>query len=71
MLTRILLVLVSLVIMAADTNHKTSHAATWHTGYKPCVTEDSDGPCYWDASVRGNHEGRSFTVTKTQKVVYQ
>jgi hypothetical protein len=27
----------------------------------PCPTEDSDN-CYWDGSVHGNGEGRSFTV---------
>ncbi|WNO27760.1 membrane protein [Microbacterium phage Huwbert] len=27
----------------------------------PCATEDSDN-CYWDASVQGNGEGRSFDV---------
>jgi hypothetical protein len=28
-----------------------------------CATEDSDGPCYWDAAKRGNGDGVSFTVT--------
>jgi hypothetical protein len=32
-------------------------------GYAPCPEEDSVGPCYWDARVRGNGEGRSFLVT--------
>lgn len=27
----------------------------------PCATEDSDD-CYWDAAVRGNGVGQSFTV---------
>lgn len=27
----------------------------------PCPTEDSDN-CYWDADVRGNGQGISFTV---------
>lgn len=26
----------------------------------PCPTEDSPGPCWWDAAARGNGEGHSF-----------
>lgn len=26
----------------------------------PCSHEDSPGPCYWDATERGNHMGHSF-----------
>ena len=26
-----------------------------------CETEDAPGPCYWDASACGNHQGQSFT----------
>jgi hypothetical protein len=32
-------------------------------GYMPCETEDDTRPCYWDASVRGNGDGRSFVWT--------
>lgn len=28
----------------------------------PCVTENSPGPCYWDADTMGNGEGVSFNV---------
>ena len=27
-----------------------------------CPTEDSPGPCFWDAKTQGNHKGRSFWV---------
>lgn len=27
-----------------------------------CVTEDDPGPCFWDASIRGNGSGTSFIV---------
>lgn len=36
-----------------------------------CATEDSQGPCIWDADVDGNGHGRSFIVTDTQRVIYQ
>ncbi len=29
---------------------------------QPCLTEDSKGPCFWDAGTRGNGKGRSFWV---------
>jgi hypothetical protein len=39
-------------------------------GYKPCATEDSAGPCYWDAAHRGNGKGKSFRVLANGKVEY-
>jgi hypothetical protein len=36
-----------------------------------CATEDSTGPCHWDATTRGNHTGRSFTRTSDGTTVYQ
>lgn len=30
--------------------------------FRPCVTEDSDGPCYWVADRRGNRRGESFII---------
>lgn len=39
-------------------------------GYFPCAHEDSPGPCYWDASVRGNGQGRSFVITDDGEVFY-
>lgn len=36
----------------------------------PCEFEDSPGPCFWDASLRGNGEGRSFWVDDQQRVHY-
>jgi hypothetical protein len=35
-----------------------------------CVEEDSPGPCFWDADVRGNGIGLSFTVDAQQVVHY-
>ena len=40
-------------------------------GYFPCEREDSAGPCYWDASVRGNGQGRSFVVTGDNEAFYE
>lgn len=37
-------------------------APDWQRGYPPCAAEDSPGPCYWDATERGNGAGRSFVV---------
>lgn len=39
-------------------------------GYSPCAQEDSVGPCYWDATTQGNHNGRSFVVTDDGEVFY-
>ena len=36
----------------------------------PCEYEDSTGPCYWDAQVRGNGEGRSFVIDENQEIHY-
>lgn len=36
----------------------------------PCVTEDSAGPCVWDASSRGNGHGVSFTRDAAGHVTY-
>jgi hypothetical protein len=35
-----------------------------------CATEDSAGPCRWDASRQGNGQGRSFWVDQDQQVHY-
>lgn len=39
-------------------------------GYAACENEDSDGPCYWDAEVEGNGNGRSFTVLEDNSIEY-
>ena len=31
-------------------------------GLMPCADEDGPGPCYWDASTRGNGIGSSFLI---------
>lgn len=41
------------------------------SGYFPCETEDAVGPCYWDAAVQGNGQGRSFVVTDDGEVFYE
>lgn len=33
-------------------------------GVPICATEDSDGPCLWDARVNGNRRGTSFWVDR-------
>lgn len=38
--------------------------------YEPCVEEDDVDPCYWDASTRGNGQGKSFIVTPSGRTVY-
>lgn len=38
--------------------------------YPPCESEDSDGPCRWDANKMGNGKGRSFTVEADGTVRY-
>jgi hypothetical protein len=60
----------------ADTTPTTQHATTtptpttttWHDGYQPCTEEDGSGQasCYWDATTRGNHEGRSYIIKDGQ-----
>jgi hypothetical protein len=41
------------------------------TNMPACATEDSIGPCYWDATTRGNHTGRSFHRLTDGTTVYQ
>lgn len=36
----------------------------------PCATEDSAGPCFWDAGRAGNGRGFSFWVDSAQTVHY-
>lgn len=38
--------------------------------FTPCATEDSPGPCYWDASAQGNGVGHSFYVDAQNNVLY-
>lgn len=35
-----------------------------------CAHEDSVGPCYWDATTRGNGKGRSFIVTDDNEIFF-
>ena len=52
------------VTVALDSAHDIPAMVT------PCVTEDSPGPCYWEAQVQGNGYGRSFTRDARGVVVY-
>lgn len=38
--------------------------------YPPCESEDSEGPCRWDAKTMGNGTGKSFTVEADGTVKY-
>ena len=40
------------------------------TPYTACISEDSPGPCYWNAAQRGNGTGTSFIVNADQSVTY-
>jgi hypothetical protein len=35
-----------------------------------CVSEDSPGPCYWDAKAFGNGEGTSFVRNADGSITY-
>lgn len=73
-------VLVSLVVLFGaaceyETTTNPNPASTgdvksWTRGYKPCKTEDSNGPCYWNARKRGNGKGKSFVIHKNGDVEY-
>ena len=59
--------------IAADLPVDLYMADTWNEGdtyYTPCVWEDSDGPCYWDAAVAGNGQGTSFIRHESGDVTY-
>jgi hypothetical protein len=67
-------VLVSAVIMIGYgqlANAKPVHSSDWTRGYSACATEDSSGPCYWDAQDMGNGHGRSFVVTADGQLHYR
>jgi hypothetical protein len=65
---------IDLLIVALHTTHATPHATpriierAISKGYQPCIEEDSIGPCYWDATVRGNGKGRSFVINKHNRI---
>lgn len=57
---------VVLAIVTALSLANPAHAA----GHVPaCVTEDSAGPCHWDAAYQGNGYGRSFTTYRHHRPV--
>lgn len=64
------LTIAALAITAACGSTHPTHEATPTPKSTPCATEDSPGPCYWDAQHRGNKRGKSFRVTRDGKVEY-
>lgn len=40
-------------------------------GYVQCESESSPGPCFWDATVQGNKQGRSFVITDDGEVFFE
>lgn len=38
--------------------------------YVACASEDSLGPCYWDARTMGNDKGKSFVIHPDQTIEY-
>jgi len=45
----------------------TTASAPRHPGLAnlaPCQFEDGPGPCYWDATTQGNHQGRSYWIDR-------
>jgi hypothetical protein len=64
----ILAILAGLLLFGLTSDQQ---AGGWARGYVPCATEDSPGPCYWDASTMGNEHGRSFLVMTDGEVFYR
>lgn len=56
------LVIIVLAVIAMVAIGSMTSTDDWTRGYEPCATEDSAGPCYWDADEQGNGQGRSFVV---------
>lgn len=52
----------AVVWMAADEMADRGAAESPEIVLTPCVTEDQQTDCYWDADVRGNGAGTSFVV---------
>jgi hypothetical protein len=65
-----ILVMGALAAIAACGSTQQAHKATPTPKSTPCATEDSQGPCYWDAQHRGNGRGKSFRVKRDGKVEY-
>jgi len=61
----------TLVLSAAVDAYDGTVKGTAVTLVQPCAEEDSPGPCYWDAAVRGNGVGHSFWVDAQQAVHYE
>lgn len=60
---------VTLVALLAPVMWPASLSAA-DTHMRPCASEDSPGPCFWDAGRRGNHRGYSFWVDRRNHVHY-
>lgn len=67
---KILTIAALTVATACGTGHQVHESPKPTIKSTPCATEDSPGPCYWDAQHRGNGKGKSFRVLKNGKVEY-
>lgn len=56
--------------IAMGTPYAPPYAPDQPQPYAACITEDSAGPCIWNANESGNGRGRSFVVTADQEVIY-
>lgn len=56
--------------IGADRDACTTSALQSFPAIAACVEEDSNGPCYWDATTRSNGQGDSFTVDGSNVVTY-
>ena len=54
----------------ADRDACTASALESFPAIGACAEEDSSGPCYWNATTRGNGVGDSFTVDAAGAVTY-
>lgn len=59
-----------LALSACAPASATAPVEDWPTTYPPCPTEDSSGPCFWDAKAQGNGHGRSFWVLSDGTVIH-
>ena len=56
-------ILLALVVSATMvTGPVQQNQVSWWEGFRPCITEDQETSCYWDAQIHGNGKGRDFTV---------
>lgn len=59
----------TLLTVACHPDTSTTSTST-ATTLAPCPTEDSTGPCHWNASHQGDGNGHSFTRNTDGTVTY-